>query len=519
MDPPPEGCPLCGSTWGDWWEDVDGQSVFFCCELCARQWVAMNEEVKRRTGWPRVDWVDVDGDRWGRTCTAHHRDAGYGFFVVFTPEGGLRRFEDRPELGAPVPSSPTGADVPAPGTVLQPPTGEIAETGATMEAGPPPVTPTEVAPMEAAVAPSPLVVPTAELPPPPPPPPPDATPVAPTLATTDVAATPVEATEVPEGLHPALKVQLEFEARQYPNLIEIPVEEGRKVVRQMVRETDRLAGGPAAVAQLKTTSFTAGDHRVQVRVYTPVDGEPPLPVVVYLHGGGWTFGDLDTHDSVCREIANRGQCLVVSVAYRRAPEHRFPDPVDDCFAAVKWMVDPDTVARLQADPRRLIVAGDSVGGNMAAVVALLAKELGGPKLAGQILLCPVLDYFPKNASYRDNATGFGLDATFFPWMWSQYLRTPDDGLDPHVVPARAADLSGLPPALVITAECDLLRDEGEQYADRLEAAGVPVQASRYARMIHGFIDYRGIVEEGWDALDEIGDWIRARTGDPGPPPP
>ncbi|HEY6237620.1 MAG TPA: TA0938 family protein [Thermoplasmata archaeon] len=500
MEPPPEGCPLCGSTWGDWWEDVDGQSVFFCCELCARQWISMNEEVKRRTGWPRVDWVDVDGNRWGRTCTAHHRGADYAFFVVFTPEGELRKFEDRSARSGPA-AEPSRGETSFPGT-QEADLSSWSEPESTDRLPESTFDGTEPVPDPA--PPVPQVTSAAELSPPPltvPPPPPD------------------PAAEWVDGLHPALRARLDEEAREYPNLIELPVEEGRQVVRRIVRETDRLAGGPAAVAQLKTTSFAAGDHRIPVRVYTPVDGDPPLPVVVYFHGGGWVFGDLDTHDSVCREVANRGHCLVVSVGYRRSPESRFPDPVDDCFAAVKWMVDPDTVGRLQSDPRRLIVAGDSVGGNMAAVVSLLTKELGGPKLAGQILICPVIDYFPQNASYREKAKGFGLDAEFFPWMWSQYLRTPDDGRDPHVVPALAADLSGLPPALVITAECDVLRDEGEQFADRLEASGVPVQASRYAGMIHGFIDYRGIVEEGWDALDEIGSWIRSTVGDGPPPPP
>ncbi|MCI4340431.1 MAG: alpha/beta hydrolase [Thermoplasmata archaeon] len=270
---------------------------------------------------------------------------------------------------------------------------------------------------------------------------------------------------------------------------------------------------------LKTSSFALPDHRVPVRVYLPTNGEAPFPVVVYFHGGGWVFGDVDTHDSVCREIANRSECAVVSVGYRRAPEHKFPDPLEDCYGAVQWVADLGTAARLQTDPGRIAVAGDSAGGNMAAVVCLLARERGGPTISGQVLICPVTAHDPDTPSYRENATGFGFEVSFMPWMWAQYLRGPEDASDPHVAPVRARDLSHLPSALVVTAECDLLRDEGEEYGERLRAAGVAAQVTRYPGMPHGFIDYRGLVDEGWDALDEIGEWLRRLFGRDEVPPP
>ncbi|MCI4360586.1 MAG: alpha/beta hydrolase, partial [Thermoplasmata archaeon] len=254
------------------------------------------------------------------------------------------------------------------------------------------------------------------------------------------------------------------------------------------------------------------DHRVPVRVYLPTTGEPPFPVVVYYHGGGWVFGDLDTHDSLCREIGNRSACAVVSVGYRRSPEHKYPEPLEDCYGAVQWVADPGTAVRLQIDPGKIAVAGDSVGGNMAAVVCLLARERQGPAISAQVLICPVTAHEPDTPSYRENATGYGLEGSFMPWMWTQYLRGPEDAADPHVAPLRARDLGHLPPALGITAEYDLLRDEGEEYGERLRAAGVSAQVTRYPRMPHGFLDYRGLVDEAWDALDEIGAMLRGVFG-------
>lgn len=493
MDPPASGCPLCASTWGNWFEEVDGRSTFFCCALCAKMWKAMRHEVRQRTQWTEFGAIDIEGNRWGRTCRAHRGDETYDFFIVFTPEGAVRRFEERasppaPEVAGPlpVPAVVSAAATPATELPSAPPTG-------------PPVESEALAPAYSEAHPA---------------PPADAT-APPSLPEEPVLAT---------GLDPTLRARIAEEATRYPNLLDLPPAEGRKVVREIARELDTLAGAPAAVAQLRNTSFPAGDHRVTARVYTPVDGTPPLPVVLYFHGGGWVFGDLETADSVCREIADRSSCAVVSVAYRRSPEAKYPAAVEDAYAAVHWLTDPATVQRLEIDPARIVVAGDSVGGNLAAVVTLVTRERAGPVLAGQVLVCPVLDHAPDTPSMKEYATGFGLDATFLPWMWQQYLARPEDATHPWVAPLRAPDLSGLPPALILTAECDVLRDEAERYADRLAEAGVRVQSTRYAGMIHGFLDYRGIVEDGWEGLDEVATWLKATVHSdvplaPPPPPP
>ncbi len=165
-------------------------------------------------------------------------------------------------------------------------------------------------------------------------------------------------------------------------------------------------------------------------------------------------------------------------------------------------------SRFDLRPDRIAIGGDSAGGNMAGVLPVLCRQRQGPALAGQILICPVTAYLGGTASYSSNATGFGLDASFMPWMWGQYLSSPQEGQDYRVALLRTPDLTHRPPALVITAEYDLLRDDGEQLAERLREARVPVLATRYSGMVHGFLDYRGLVQEGWDAIDEVARTLR-----------
>lgn len=241
---------------------------------------------------------------------------------------------------------------------------------------------------------------------------------------------------------------------------------------------------------------------VPVRIYSP-SAEPDLPMTVYLHGGGWVLGLVDGFDGVCRALANRTGCRVVAVDYRLAPEHRFPAALDDAWAVTRW-------AFTQAP--RVAVAGDSAGGNLAAVVALRARDAGLP-LACQVLVYPVTDHRFDRRSYVDNATGFGLTEPAMRWFWDQYLGGADGG-HPDASPLRAPSLAGVAPALVVVCEHDPLRDEGVEFARRLREAGVPVHLSEYAGMIHGFLRMPARIDRSREALDEIGLALR-RALDPG----
>lgn len=315
-------------------------------------------------------------------------------------------------------------------------------------------------------------------------------------------------------LHPKLRERIDHEASSFPDVTQLPVPEGRDVVRAIARETDRLAGPPPPLARVEDHAVPAGDRMVKVRLYFPLNATLPSPVLAYLHGGGWVFGDLETHDSLCREISARSGAVVAAVDYRRSPESKFPAALDDGRAVLRWLGDPATARRFGLRPDAIGVGGDSAGGTMATVLARQVAADGGPALVGQLLLCPVTDYLPDTPSYRANAVGYGLDASFMPWMWERYLSSPREGRDPRVAPLLAPDLRGLPPAFVVTAEYDILRDEGEQYADRLRAAGVPTWATRYDGMVHGFQDYRGIIAEGWKLLDEVAGRLREWFGSP-----
>jgi len=256
-------------------------------------------------------------------------------------------------------------------------------------------------------------------------------------------------------------------------------------------------GAPVANVENRTIPGPAGE--VPVRIYTP-DGRAPFPVLVWFHGGGWVLGSLDGSDHTCRELANTAGCIVVSVDYRLAPEHKFPACPDDCDCAYQWVM--ANAGSFGGDPRRVAVGGDSAGGNLAAVVALRARERGGPPPAFQLLVYPVTDHDFERPSYVANADGYSLTLVAMRWFWEQYVNSPDEMAHPHAAPLRAADLSGLPPALIITAEFDPLRDEGEAYGDRLRQAGVPVTVSRYDGMIHGFFNMFPVIDKGREAIRE-----------------
>jgi acetyl esterase len=283
----------------------------------------------------------------------------------------------------------------------------------------------------------------------------------------------------------------------------LPVPELRSLREAMMlrRPKRNEAVGPV---EKRTLAGPAGE--IPVRIYHPSGGIGPHPIVVYFHGGGWVLGTLDTHDDVCRTLANRSGALVVSVGYRRAPEHRFPAPLEDCAAGVRWCALRG--AEIGGDGTRVAVAGDSAGGNLAAAVALRFRDEGGPALALQVLIYPVTNFGFDTASYHVYASGFGLTRDMMRYFWTSYLPRPGDGGQAYASPLQAADLSGLPPALILTAQYDVLRDEGEAYAARLAQAGVPACCTRYLDMNHGFVQLAALCEPALQGLDEVADALR-----------
>lgn len=264
-------------------------------------------------------------------------------------------------------------------------------------------------------------------------------------------------------------------------------------------------GEPEPVARVedRTLQGPAGD--LAVRVYTP-EGDGPFPGLVFFHGGGFVLCSLDTHDGTCRSLANAAGCVVVSVDYRLAPEHPYPSAPEDCYAATCHV--GRHAADFGIDPARLAVAGDSAGGNLAAVVCQMVRDRGGPPLCFQLLVYPVTNCDFDTASYRENAEGYFLTQGMMRWFWDQYLPHRDEGAQPYASPLRAPDLHDLPPGLCITAEYDPLRDEGEAYAERLRAAGVDVESRRYEGMIHGFFGMGAIVDRAREAVADAGAALR-----------
>jgi acetyl esterase len=229
--------------------------------------------------------------------------------------------------------------------------------------------------------------------------------------------------------------------------------------------------------------------------------------MVFFHGSGFVLCSLDTHDGMCRNLAAGIGCVVVSVDYRLAPEHKFPAGPDDCLLATRWAA--AHAAELGADASRIMLAGDSAGGNMAAVTALRVRDEGGPALRGQMLLYPVTDYHtPGTPSYVENADGYGLTRDTMEWFWGHYLNDSTEADHPHASPLRAPNLAGLPAAYIMSAEYDPLRDEAERYGDRLRAAGVPAEITRQSGMNHGFLFWVGLVGGADAAMEEACAWAR-----------
>jgi acetyl esterase len=266
---------------------------------------------------------------------------------------------------------------------------------------------------------------------------------------------------------------------------------------ELAMQADKTTPKPVANVESRTIPGPAGE--IPIRIYTP-QGDGPFPVVVYFHGGGWVLGNLETNDGICRAVANGAACVVVAVDYRLAPEHKFPAAPEDCYAATLWAA--RHIEEINGDRARLAVAGDSAGGNLAAVVALMARDRGGPSLAFQMLVYPITDLRMTSASYEENAHAPMLTRDDMIWFREHYIRDARDVMNPLASPLLVEDLSGLPPALIVTAGYDPLRDEGEQYGERLQDAGTPVMVRRYDDLAHGFLRLDLIVDRAREANAE-----------------
>ncbi len=300
-------------------------------------------------------------------------------------------------------------------------------------------------------------------------------------------------------LHPQAQSFLDgLAAQNAPGWEELSPVEGREIFSSL----GELFGNAPTVGSVEDRNI---GESLNVRIFSP-EGDGPFPVVVYFHGGGWVLGNLDTHDALCRRLANASETIVVAVDYRRSPEAIFPAALEDCYQATQFVVQQSE--SLNIDPTRVIVAGDSAGANLAAAVALLSRDRGGPEISLQLLIYPVLDQRCGSESYAAFAEGHGLTKSAMQWFWRQYLGNEDLPIRPLASPLLADDLTDLPVAHVITAEYDVLSDEGEAYVEKLLAAGVPVTHRRYEGMIHGFVHLAGIFDAGQQAGNDIAEVIR-----------
>jgi acetyl esterase len=306
-----------------------------------------------------------------------------------------------------------------------------------------------------------------------------------------------------QKLDPTVRFLLEaIEAQGNPPLETLPPAEARRLAAESMKPVE---GTREPVRSVENLRIPGPEGEIPIRVYTP-DTPAPRPALVYFHGGGWVVCDLDTHDVVCTAIAHRAGAVVVSVDYRLAPEHKFPAAVVDCYAATVWVA--SNAERFGIDPRRISVGGDSAGGTLATVVSLKSREEHGPAIALQAMVYPVTDLSSfATESYQEFAEGYQLTKAEMEWFRNHYLSSMEQAGNPDASPLLARDLRGLPPALILTAECDPLRDEGEAYAKRLADAGVPVTCTRYPGMIHPFFSLSGAIPQALDALQQVADAV------------
>jgi acetyl esterase len=306
-------------------------------------------------------------------------------------------------------------------------------------------------------------------------------------------------------LDPQTKAFLDAANAAGPMFLRAETPEQARVKMQALIDASPLP--PQPIYRDEDRHIPGGCGQIPIRIYTP-NGRVPMPILVFFHGGGWVLGGLDSHDNTCRAVANAAGCVVVSIDYRLAPEHPFPAPLEDCYAGLKWAA--ANAASIGGDSSKIAVGGDSAGGNLAAAVAIMARDRRGPKIGFQLLIYPVTDAsldFPSMREFSDD--GFVLSRADMDWFWKHYAPTEADRANPLASVLRAKDLRGLPPALVITASHDPLRDEGEAYAAALKAAGNKVTHTRYDGVTHGFFTFFDAIDKGKQAVAQAGESIRA----------
>jgi len=308
-------------------------------------------------------------------------------------------------------------------------------------------------------------------------------------------------------LHPqAEKFLALLRAQRQPPLESLPVETCRNALLLthcgLTRDCPKLP-------KIEDRHIDGPGGALRIRIYTP-EGIGPFGACLYFHGGGWVLNSIDTHDDLCRRLTAASGCVFVSVDYRLAPEHRYPAAIDDGYVALEWVA--NHASEIGVDPSRIAVSGDSAGGNIAAVLCLMSRDRKGPPIRFQALVYPITDCDLDRPSYRQNADGYFLTLSQMHWFWNHYLPQVERRTEPYASPIRAASHAGLPPALVLTAEYDPLRDEGEAYAEMLRRAGVPVTLHRYDGLIHAFVKRVEHFDAAREAIGEIARALAAAIG-------
>jgi acetyl esterase len=309
------------------------------------------------------------------------------------------------------------------------------------------------------------------------------------------------------ALHPQMKTLLDaMAAANLPAFHSLSPQEARRLMGAR-----RQAGEPEPIAKVEDRTIPRSGGEIPVRIYTP-ESKPPLGALVYLHGGGWVLGDIEMTDQPCRMLANQSGCMVISVDYRLAPEHKFPAGPEDCYTVAKWVA--DNAASLKVDPARIAIGGTSAGATLATVVTLMARDRGGPRIAHQMLVYPATTSELTSGSHREFAGDkyYILSRADMEWFWGHYLNSAADRTNPYACPAYAKTLRGLPPAFLITAEYDPLRDEGEAYAARLREEGVAVALKRYDGVTHGFFGMPAQLDLARQAIAEASARLREALG-------